>query len=37
MIENKGFDVVYKIWLVGVGVYGKVYDVVFEGVGKVSG
>ena len=37
MIESKGFDVAHKIWLAGVGAYGKAYDVATEGVGKVSG
>ena len=37
MIEAKGFDVAHKIWLAGVGAYGKAYDVASEGVGKVSG
>lgn len=36
-IESKGFDVAHKIWLAGVGAYGKAYDVATEGVGKVSG
>lgn len=36
-IEAKGFDVAHKIWLAGVGAYGKAYDVATEGVGKVSG
>ena len=36
-IEAKGFDVAHKIWLAGVGAYGKAYDVASEGVGKVSG
>lgn len=36
-IEAKGFDVAHKIWLAGVGAYGKAYDVAAEGVGKVSG
>lgn len=36
-IENKGLDVAHKIWLAGVGAYGKAYDVATEGVGKVSG
>lgn len=36
-IENKGFEVAHKIWLAGVGAYGKAYDVATEGVGKVSG
>lgn len=36
-IENKGVDVAHKIWLAGVGAYGKAYDVATEGVGKVSG
>lgn len=36
-IENKGLDVAHKIWLAGVGAYGKAYDVASEGVGKVSG
>lgn len=35
-IEAKGFDVAHKIWLAGVGAYGKAYDVATEGVGKVS-
>lgn len=36
-IEAKGFDVAHKIWLAGVGAYGKAYDAAAEGVGKVSG
>lgn len=36
-IENKSLDVAHKIWLAGVGAYGKAYDVASEGVGKVSG
>jgi len=36
-IETKGLDVAHKIWLAGVGAYGKAYDVATEGVGKVSG
>ncbi len=36
-LEAKGFDVAHKIWLAGVGAYGKAYDVASEGVGKVSG
>ena len=36
-IENKGVEVAHKIWLAGVGAYGKAYDVATEGVGKVSG
>lgn len=36
-IENKGLDVAHKIWLAGVGAYGKAYDVAADGVGKVSG
>lgn len=36
-IEAKGFDVAHKIWLAGVGAYGKAYDVASEGVGKVGG
>ncbi len=36
-IEAKGFDLAHKIWLAGVGAYGKAYDVASEGVGKVSG
>jgi len=36
-IENRSFDVAHKIWLAGVGAYGKAYDVATEGVGKVSG
>ncbi|MEL7042747.1 MAG: hypothetical protein AAGL90_14570 [Pseudomonadota bacterium] len=36
-IESKGLDVAHKIWLAGVGAYGKAYDVAAEGVGKVSG
>ncbi|MEO1305155.1 MAG: hypothetical protein AAFV37_09275 [Pseudomonadota bacterium] len=36
-LEAKGFDVAHKIWLAGVGAYGKAYDVAAEGVGKVSG
>ncbi|MEO1073299.1 MAG: hypothetical protein AAFX77_13525 [Pseudomonadota bacterium] len=36
-IEAKGFDVAHKIWLAGVGAYGKAYDAATEGVGKVSG
>lgn len=35
-IESKGLDVAHKIWLAGVGAYGKAYDVATEGVGKVS-
>lgn len=37
MIEAKGFDVAHKIWLAGVGAYGKAYDVAADGVGKVGG
>ena len=36
-IEAKGFDVAHKIWLAGVGAYGKAYDAAAEGVGRVSG
>ena len=36
-IESKGLDVAHKIWLAGVGAYGKAYDVAADGVGKVSG
>ena len=36
-IEAKGFDVAHKIWLAGVGAYGKAYDAASEGVGRVSG
>ena len=36
-IENKGLDVAHKIWLAGVGAYGKAYDAASEGVGRVSG
>ncbi|MCR9269921.1 MAG: hypothetical protein NXH72_08050 [Hyphomonadaceae bacterium] len=36
-IEAKGFDVAHKIWLAGVGAYGKAYDVAADGMGKVSG
>lgn len=36
-IEHKGLEVAHKIWLAGVGAYGKAYDVATEGVGKVSG
>lgn len=36
-IETKGLEVAHKIWLAGVGAYGKAYDVATEGVGKVSG
>lgn len=36
-IESKGVEVAHKIWLAGVGAYGKAYDVATEGVGKVSG
>ena len=36
-IAAKGFDVAHKIWLAGVGAYGKAYDAASEGVGKVSG
>ncbi len=36
-IEAKGFDVAHKIWLAGVGAYGKAYDVATDGVGRVSG
>ena len=36
-IEAKGFEVAHKIWLAGVGAYGKAYDAATEGVGKVSG
>lgn len=35
-IEAKGFDVAHKIWLAGVGAYGKAYDAASDGVGKVS-
>ncbi len=37
MVEARGFDVAHKIWLAGVGAYGKAYDVAADGVGKVSG
>ena len=37
MIEAKGFDVAHKIWLAGVGAYGKAYDAAADGVGKVGG
>jgi predicted flap endonuclease-1-like 5' DNA nuclease/polyhydroxyalkanoate synthesis regulator phasin len=37
MIEAKGFDMAHKIWLAGVGAYGKAYDAAADGVGKVSG
>lgn len=36
VMEGKGFEVAHKIWLAGVGAYGKAYDVASEGVGKVS-
>lgn len=36
-IEAKGFDVAHKIWLAGVGAYGKAYDVAAEGAGKLTG
>ena len=31
-LEAKGFDVAHKIWLAGVGDYGKEYDFAAEGV-----
>lgn len=37
MLEAKSFDMAHKIWLAGVGAYGKAYDVAADGVGKVSG
>ena len=37
LIEAKGFDVAHKIWLAGVGAYGKAYDAAADGVGKVGG
>ena len=37
VIEAKGFDVAHKIWLAGVGAYGKAYDVAADGIGKVGG
>jgi len=36
VMEGKGFEVAHKIWLAGVGAYGKAYDVAADGVGKVS-
>ncbi len=36
MTDAKGFDAAHKIWLAGVGAYGKAYDVATDGVGKVS-
>ena len=36
-VEAKGLDVAHKIWLAGVGAYGKAYDAASEGVGRVSG
>ncbi|GAB5458707.1 MAG: hypothetical protein Hens3KO_17370 [Henriciella sp.] len=36
MLEAKGIDVAHKIWLAGVGAYGKAYDVASDGAGKVS-
>jgi predicted flap endonuclease-1-like 5' DNA nuclease len=36
VMEGKGFEVAHKIWLAGVGAYGKAYDAAAEGVGKVS-
>lgn len=35
-IEAKGFDVAHKIWLAGVGAYGKAYDVAADGVDVMS-
>lgn len=35
-IEAKGFDVAHRIWLAGVGAYGKAYDVATDGLGNVS-
>lgn len=37
MLEAKGVDVAHKIWLAGVGAYGKAYDAATDGIGKVSG
>jgi len=36
-IEAKSFDVAHRIWLAGVGAYGKAYDVATDGLGNVSG
>lgn len=36
VLEAKGLDVAHKIWLAGVGAYGKAYDVASDGAGKVS-
>lgn len=37
MLEGKGLDMAHKIWLAGVGAYGKAYDAATDGIGKVSG
>ncbi|MEM9939638.1 MAG: phasin family protein [Pseudomonadota bacterium] len=36
VLEAKGADVAHKIWLAGVGAYGKAYDAAADGVGKVG-
>lgn len=36
MMEAKGFEMAHKIWLAGVGAYGKAYDVAAENVSKVN-
>ncbi len=37
VLEGKGLDMAHKIWLAGVGAYGKAYDAATDGIGKVSG
>ncbi len=36
VIESQGFDMAHKIWLAGVGAYGKAYDAAAENVSKLS-
>lgn len=36
VLEAKGLDMAHKIWLAGVGAYGKAYDAASDGVGKVG-
>ena len=36
MLEAKGFEMAHKIWLAGVGAYGKAYDLAAENVSKVN-
>ncbi|MEM8616978.1 MAG: phasin family protein [Pseudomonadota bacterium] len=35
-IEAQSLDMAHKIWLAGVGAYGKAYDVALDGAGKVT-